>query len=983
MIMVERKLGLVRRGIVLLFTVGLSLLSFERAFATHLRAGQITVTRVGGCFLRTYDITITVYTDLGSPVRFGGEQDVLDFGDGTRMFVPEKSSETFPGSPPNVGRVIYTKRHTYAGPGKFIISYHEPNRNEGVLNIYESVFTTFYIETLLDLTVLGCNSSPILEIPPIDQACSGVAFEHNPGARDPDGDSLSYEFVIPFANRNQPVVNYRDPNIQEFYPGINYQQANEDGTGPPTFAIDAIEGTVTWNAPGAAGEYNIAFIVKEWREINGVWTEIGFVRRDMQIIVSSDCLNERPMLQIPEDVCVEAGTLIQETITGTDPENQHVKIEAFSEIFDATAFDPAATINPKGIFQPSPAGVNFVWQTECPNVKDQPYLVVFKITDKPGPIPPKPPLVSFETWSIKVVAPAPVLKPVTLNLGNRSANIEWEPYDCYIDASKMQIWRRVDDAPYTPGDCDTGMPESLGYTLIAEVPVRETNGTPRTTYLDTNAGKGLPAGAKYCYRLVAVFPQPRGGESKVSNEECAPPLLTSEPVITKVSVETTGENDGEIRIEWTPPLGVTSFPLPYEYQIQRLEGSVFVSKGIRATDLFFVDQGLNSFDEPYTYRVLLYGNGIGQAVDTSATASSVWLDLNAQRNADEGNRREINLEWSAQVPWSMQVPDNPVHVIYRGDEGATTLADLQMIDVVNVMDEGFKYTDTGKDEQGDSLKGSKVYCYAVETRGSYGVVNPDIPGVLINVSQINCIQPNDNQLPCKPQMIPFASCEDYIEEYGCDASVFVNTVRWTVPDQACKEDIRYYVLQVASRKDAGDEGFFEIKHANGDAIRDTFFIHNDGLSGLRYCYRVASVDRSGNMSEWSSIECNDNCPHYELPNVFSPNGDGCNDFFSAYGVDLNLGESPRCPENVNDLDKCARFVNRVEFTVFNRWGRKVYHYVGQEGSENTIYINWDGRDEKGQELATAVYYYTAKVTLDVLDPSDRTRLIKGWVHLVR
>ncbi|HEU5290812.1 MAG TPA: hypothetical protein VFU05_09235, partial [Cyclobacteriaceae bacterium] len=68
----------------------------------------------------------------------------------------------------------------------------------------------------------------------------------------------------------------------------------EAGNGPPTFSIDPIDGTLTWDAPGNAGEYNVAFIVKEWRKINGQWIEIGFVRRDMQIIVIADCRNERP-----------------------------------------------------------------------------------------------------------------------------------------------------------------------------------------------------------------------------------------------------------------------------------------------------------------------------------------------------------------------------------------------------------------------------------------------------------------------------------------------------------------------------------------------------------------------------------------------------------------------------------------------------------------------------------------------------------------
>ena len=55
--------------------------------ATHLRAGDIVAERIG-CG-RTFRITITVYTNTGSTVRFGGETAILNFGDGTWMYVPD------------------------------------------------------------------------------------------------------------------------------------------------------------------------------------------------------------------------------------------------------------------------------------------------------------------------------------------------------------------------------------------------------------------------------------------------------------------------------------------------------------------------------------------------------------------------------------------------------------------------------------------------------------------------------------------------------------------------------------------------------------------------------------------------------------------------------------------------------------------------------------------------------------------------------
>ncbi len=963
--MIEQRLRRVKAGFILLFGVWLLIVPLFTATATHLRAGEITVERIS-CVSRTFRITVTVYTDTDSPVRFGGSQDILDFGDGKGMLVPETQNTPYPGGV-DIGIASFSVLHTYGGPGLFTISYLEPNRNEGVLNIDNSVNTTFYIETQIDLSVLLCDNSPVLLVPPIDQACSGVAFYHNPGAYDPDGDSLSFELVIPYFKRSSNVAGYRDPNNSGFY--TNFSQGNENGNAPPTFTIDPIDGTIVWDAPGQAGEYNIAFIIKEWRNINGAWREIGFVRRDMQVIVSGACTNERPKLIVPNDTCIVAGAILNKTIFGIDPENHIVKIEAFSQIL-ATDFPSRATVSPNPpIFQSSSptAELDFNWVTNCEHVKDQAYLVVFKITDDP---PLGPSLVTFETWRINVIAPAPILQPVTVDLLQRHARLDWDAYDCFREAEKMQIWRRVDDTNFAPDDCFTGMPKFLGFSLIAEVPIKNGQGpsaTPITTYTDTNGGRGLAVGAKYCYRLVALFPLPLGGESYVSAEVCIAPILADAPVVTHVTVDKTGDADGEVTIRWTPPFEIDpgQYPGPYEYMVKRVgvTGTTYISPKITATT--WTDARVDTRDEQYSYQIRLYSSAFVPPVDSSALASSLWLELNPQKS-------KIELNWRASVPWSNQIEDYPMHRIYRGDEGATE-AEMVLIDSVNVIEEGFTYLDTGKLAEGDTLNGSKIYCYRVMARGSYGNANPAIPNPLINFSQINCAQPTYEVPPCKPIIAAFIdTCKDFFENYGCNpGNYYTNVIKWNAPEGLCADDVRYYNVYASDNLIATN-------------VRDTFYLHTN-LSTLAYCYRIAAVDRSNNESTLSDPVCNDNCPYYELPNVFSPgNADGreCNDLFRAFGAPL-VANSECAPADV-DGERCARFVQKVDFTVYNRWGKEVYQYVGQQGDDDKgIYINWDGRDEQGRELASAVYYYIAVVTFDRRNSRDRVEIIKGWVHLVR
>lgn len=951
----------------------------SESLATHLRAGEITVERVS-CNSRTFRITITVFTNtINTMVLFGGEDDWLDFGDGSPMvLVPEQQNIIREDLGVGIAMATYTITHTYLADGTYTISYHEPNRNGGVLNMDASVNTRFYIETKIIIDpFLGCNNTPKLLVPPIDRACTGVAWFHNPGAYDPDGDSLSYRMVIPFSARGREVLNYREPTNPEFY--TNHATGNEAGTGPPTMSINPTDGTITWDAPGAAGEYNIAFIIEEWRKVAGVWVSNGFVRRDMQIIVD-ECDNERPDLEVPDDVCVEAGTTLNAIITGFDPDGDPVKIEAFSEIFNLAPAQSPATYSPDdGGFYPTPAVLNFEWNTTCEHIKEQPYQVVFKITDQS---PTGSRLVTFKTWFIRVVGPAPEWVDAQPDLAQRAAALEWEPYFCE-NADKIQVWRRVDSFAFEPDSCQTGMPDFLGYELLETLNAHDANNNPVTTFLDNNKGQGLASGAQYCYRLVATFALPRGGESYVSQEICIDPILADVPVITNVTVDETDPTDGQVTIRWTPPFDISRVQYPkIEYEVFRADGFAGdvnlarVHSGRKAEgDTTVIDGGINTRDNTYNYRVVLWATtptdpDVFVPIDTSATASTVRLEANSEVG-------RITLNWSALVPWSNIIQTEPnEHVLYRGTEGADESEFVELAQVDPTAG-GLIYVDEG-------LSDTEIYCYRVMTRGAYG--NPRIPEPLENFSQIVCAQPNDTIPPsCTLQVsIKLSDCETFLATAPCAGGLFENVISWNRPDADCAGDILGYKVYRANEID----GTYTWMNWKG-IVTDTVLVDDGpdgrGLRSLAYCYRVSAVDRSGNEGPLSEPICNDNCPYYELPNVFTPgnrgSGQGCNELFSAFSDRSLHGESPDCPSIPDAASRCARFVEHVVFKVYNRWGKQVYTY--QSGGENTIFIDWDGRGDDGSDLTEGIYYYVAEVTFDSVDPKKRHQIVKGWVHLIR
>jgi hypothetical protein len=929
------------------------------AVATHIRSADIKV-KPDCANPRSYEITIIAYLNTLSNTRFGTNSQIY-FGDGTMVRIPITTATIRPDLGTHIAVATFTTTHTYPSDGTYKIAYVERDRSSGILNIANSddvAYVTF-VEFSID-SKDGCNTVPILAVPPLDRACFKSTFYHTSGAYDIDGDSLSYELSIP-ASSPTTAADYTAPNSTRFY--TNYNQGNEAGDGIPTFYIDPISGLLTWDAPGTIGEYNIAFKINEWRKdsLTNLYRKLSSTTRDMQIVVE-ECVNIRPELTVPQFLCVEAGTLIEELIKGTDGDNHDVKIEVFSELIDFSPEKLPATYfpNPPVFSSSNPfAQLNFQWQTDCLHVRQQPYQVVFKITDNP---PNGPKLVNFKIWNIKVVAPAPEWKQVQLDLVNRYGELEWENYAC-ANASKIQIYRKVDSYPYVPGLCNPGLPKFLGYNLIAEVP------TAQTSYTDTNFGMGLVPGARYCYRIIAYFNSPASTPSIVSAEICLDPIQADAPIITHVSVEKTDPTQGKIRVSWRSPFNIntTQFPKPYEYEVYRASGfygNDEIMKAGRVTDTTFLDSGINTDLEVSNYRIVLYAKPENAtemiAIDTSSVASSERLSFLA-------GVKKIELSWRDSVPWSNVAQNKPYHLIYRSIESPHE-TDMVLIDSVEVSENGFTYTDAGK-YNNEPLQDDKRYSYRILTRGTYG--NPKI-ALQENYSQVITTYPSSNIKPCQQQVeIKTVNCDEFWSQNNCHQSEYSNTLFWALKDlPGCRRDIVSYKIYASNSTDGE---YSLIKQLS----KDTFFIEQN-LSSFARCYRVTAIDGLGQEGPLSDSVCNDNCPYFDLPNVFTPNEDGYNDAFSA-NFDVKDLQDGSLPSGV--VIRCPRFVESIDFKVYNRWGKQVYTFTSND--ENAISIDWDGYDNNGHELSGGVYFYTADVTFTMLRPESKKKQLQGWVHIVR
>ena len=127
-------------------------------------------------------------------------------------------------------------------------------------------------------------------------------------------------------------------------------------------------------------------------------------------------------------------------------------------------------------------------------------------------------------------------------------------------------------------------------------------------------------------------------------------------------------------------------------------------------------------------------------------------------------------------------------------------------------------------------------------------------------------------------------------------------------------------------------------------------------SGILGCYAVTAVDTIGNESMLSNIVCVDNCPLYELPNVFTPNGDGSNDMLTP---------------------RINRFISQVDFKLFNEWGNLIFETIEPE-------LNWDGNHDNGAQVPAGTYYYTCRVLENrVTGQINQEKLLRGYIHIIR
>ncbi len=671
----------------------------------------------------------------------------------------------------------------------------------------------------------------------------------------------------------------------------------EGYTFPPfsdSLVVNEKTGDLIWAAPTEVGKYNVAMSIEEWR--SGV--KIGKIQRDMQIEVYESA-NKPPVISGYGKFCVLAGDNFYTEIRATDPNNDRIKLTA-------SGGPLTLPVNPATFQQvvstPGVAVGNLTWKTDCNLVRKQPYLVIIKAKDTLND------LQLIDSKNIEIFIQSPPVKDLEATPSSSTVTIDWAPSEC-ANAAGYRIYRKTGSVSYTRDICRTGIPAELGYILAGEV-----KGHATTRFIDSNNGQGLNQATDYCYRIVTFFGD--GAESLVSDEVCTR-LVRGMPLLVKVSVSKTDIKNGEIQLAWLRPtaadLDKAGATGPFVYRIFRSEGlyaqsPVLIDSLMNLQDTVYTDKNINTLKNRWSYQVELWNNTPGNRfrVGVPQMASAVFLSLGSFDKA-------IRLNLEKNVPWV-----NDKYVIYRNTGN---------------QEDSVGMTTTMSYLDAPLLEGIS-YCYRVKSIGRFTDLN--ISGIE-NWSQIDCAIPIDTIPPCPPILTVKSICDS-----------LGNQLSWNNVNDSCCADAAKYRIYYRNSSEGAMARIDSVSPAS-----KTVYMHFPDKT-MAGCYAVTAVDSVGNESEKSNIVCVDDCINYSIPNVFTPNGDGINDWL--------------LPNPYNRVEK-------IDLKIFSRWNTLVFETQDPD-------IKWDGKNMTNRQLVPAgVYYYVCTVYERRLTGTE-PRNLTGFVHVL-
>lgn len=308
-----------RKGLLILFAL---LLQITWCLASHMKGAEITYKCLDA--LGNYKVTLVFYRDCSGVPTCTGSCMGIDscsktmqvrgadptcngtlfktfniYGVSVRdvnvnAFCPNSKSNCTNMGCVTPGTLKGTERYEFAGTVNIgpnsgipavccnvVFTFEECCRNGAIQNISPQ---NYYTDALLNRCLVSypnCNSVVFSnDFPTL--LCYNQGFIYNPGAFDPDMDSLSYEFTSSkygYGVSATYIAPYTYNKPLPFLPPVN-------GAFPSGIHLNAVTGDfmLTPNISNFRGM--VGFYIKEWRKVNNLYQLIGVSMRDFEVQIS-------------------------------------------------------------------------------------------------------------------------------------------------------------------------------------------------------------------------------------------------------------------------------------------------------------------------------------------------------------------------------------------------------------------------------------------------------------------------------------------------------------------------------------------------------------------------------------------------------------------------------------------------------------------------------------------------------------------------
>ncbi len=892
----------------LLFTL-LLLIAFP-VMASHIVGGEFELLHISGS---TYRLNLIIYFDKingavgakdpNANVQIYRKSDnnlmanvLLDLVDEINVpyTQPECSNGQIVTSKINYTATLELSAANYSDPAGYYVVWQRCCRNYSISNIFSenpsnsgiSAGQTFYLEfpAVVKDKKPFYNSSPRLFPPLNDYGCPFKPYYVDFAGIDDDNDSLVYSLVTPL---NTTAAVALPPPSPRPYPDVTWRPGyglTNIINGLPDLRISK-DGFLR-TTPRTQGLFVFAVKVEEFRNKQ----KIGESRRDFQMLVTDDC-DDSVSPQILGKKSGQTSFTYDNTMTlNSPPDNRCIMVRVSDG--DSERESPKEKDNKKENISVKAVGLNF----KDENLNNDLFVGATTAT-----------LVEGSTADFTICFP-----------------------ECpYLESGTYQVGIvAFDDA------CSLPLSDTLKVTVTVQPPP---NAPPRFTTAKLTEVYNIPEGVPHGNPLDGN-PSPwffRAVDDDLNN-------LTIAVVGTGFILEDAGlsytitkDEPGVIEgiLQWDPFCDIYNYTKRTDFEVK----------------IFVEDSDLCEFTNldiaVYKMSVKLPENK-DPIIDTDLTASS------SERSVI-GLQRKVNQSLSFNVTGTDdQVENDFLHLFLNGkDDPSLVGASFSKADGISPVSSRFDWDircallDLMKQEDYTFqfiVADSTNKCRILKTDTvdvQVKILPPDNSPAVLSIASLTDTPLNSNKLSV------ILGQPISLSLLGFDADVF--------PDKDLVS-----ISLVEAKGNVSPAGFTFIP-AEGKGSAQTKFswtpdcsIFENDVYENNYTFkfrivddRCFSVEADTTAISIKIIDVNGSDKEFLPPNVITPNGDGCNDYFALEGIEESTcGLTMNADDAINlPKDNCVGRFQAIR--IYNRWGKEVY--------ESTLRnFRWDALNE-----SAGVYFY--------------------------